>query len=112
MESARDWSVYAVWITGEPKHEYAKVRADEGVIGLGRGVSIQRTGMESKGWQAARVGEAPDKQRPWVARMAYARGVVRLRQSELGNARRGEASHRLVAQPREPWRRSRLLDIP
>ena len=56
----RNWSVYAVWITGQPKHEYAKVRADEGVIGLGRGVSIQRTGMDSRGWQAARVVEAPD----------------------------------------------------
>jgi hypothetical protein len=54
----RDWSVYAVWITGEPRHEYAKVRADEGVIGLGRGVSVQRT--KESVWRAACVVEAPD----------------------------------------------------
>ena len=54
----RNWSVYAVWITGEPKHEYAKVRADEGVIGIGRGVSVQRT--KETAWRAARVVEAPD----------------------------------------------------
>jgi len=54
----RNWSVFAVWITGEPKHEYAKVRADEGVIGLGRGVSVQRT--KETVWRSARVVEAPD----------------------------------------------------
>ncbi len=54
----RHWSVYAVWITGQLKHEYAKVRADEGVIGIGRRVSVQR--RKETIWRAAYVVEAPD----------------------------------------------------
>jgi len=57
MKEMRQWSVYAVWITGEPTHEYAKVRADEGAIGLGRRVSVQR--MKESVWRAARVVESP-----------------------------------------------------
>ena len=55
MKTARDFSVYPVWITGAPRFEYAKVRADEGALGLGRRVSVQRTGETI--WQRARVVE-------------------------------------------------------
>ncbi len=58
MKPQRDWSVYAIWITGEPTHAYAKVRADEGAIGHGRRVSIQRT--KETAWRAARVVESPN----------------------------------------------------
>jgi hypothetical protein len=40
----RDFSVCPVWITGSATHEYAKVRADEGAIGVGQRVSVQRQG--------------------------------------------------------------------
>jgi hypothetical protein len=40
----RDFSVYPAWMTGFATHAYAKVRADEGAIGVGQRVSVQRQG--------------------------------------------------------------------
>jgi hypothetical protein len=54
----RDFSVYPVWIAGSTKHEYAKVGADEGTLGVGRRVSIQRQGETT--WRRATVTERPD----------------------------------------------------
>ena len=54
----RDFSVYPVWISGLAEHEYAKVRTDEGVIAVGRRVSIQRRGETT--WRRAQVTERPD----------------------------------------------------
>jgi len=56
--ATRDFSVYPVWITGASKHEYAKVHADEGAIGVGRRVSIQRQGETT--WRRATVTGRPD----------------------------------------------------
>lgn len=55
--TTREFSVYPVWILSEPVGEYAKVRADEGVLGVGRRVSILRDG-ESE-WRPGRVVDAP-----------------------------------------------------
>lgn len=53
----RDFSVYPVRITGAASSEYAKVM-HQGVIAVGRSVSIQRQG--EKTWQRATVTERPD----------------------------------------------------
>jgi len=54
-QQPRDWSVYPVWLTGAPRFEYAKVRADEGALGVGRRVSVQRNGETA--WRVGRVVE-------------------------------------------------------
>ena len=55
--ASRDWSVYPVWLLGAQSGEYAKVRAVEGAIGVGRRVNIQREG--STAWLPAQVAEQP-----------------------------------------------------
>ena len=57
MTGVRDFSVYPVWIVGAPRLEYLKVRADEGTLGIGRRVSVQRTGETT--WRRALVVETP-----------------------------------------------------
>lgn len=53
MKAARDFSVYPVWITGAPRFEYAKVRAAEGALGLGRPAFVLRAGETI--WRHAHV---------------------------------------------------------
>jgi hypothetical protein len=53
----RDWSVFPVWITDAPTMEYAKVRALDGALGIGRRVQVQRGQRE---WLSGRVVEHPE----------------------------------------------------
>ena len=53
----RNFSVYPVWITGSATHEYAKVRTDEGAIGVGRRVSVQQGETI---WRRAKATEKPE----------------------------------------------------
>jgi hypothetical protein len=91
MKGMRESSVYAVWITGEPTHEYAKVRADEGAIGLGRRISVQRTGerLESRPCRGV-----TGRQRPWFAGVADARPTCGTVTTSVSDPRR---DHRPVS---------------
>ena len=55
-QAVRDWSVYPVLIDDET-FTYAKVRALEGALGVGRRVQFQR---EREEWCSGRVVEMPD----------------------------------------------------
>jgi hypothetical protein len=46
-----------VWIEGEPRMEYAKVRAEEGALSAGRRASVLREGHEQ--WLDATIIPAP-----------------------------------------------------
>lgn len=69
VKSVRDWSVYPVWIVGEPAGTYLQVRADEGALGVGQRVSIRPDAAAP--WRMARVVEGPasagDGFRLWLA---------------------------------------------
>ena len=54
---ARHFSEYPVWIEGEPRMEYAKVRAEEGALSVGRRASVQREGQQQ--WLDATIITAP-----------------------------------------------------
>ena len=47
-----------MWIEGEPRMEYAKVRAEEGALSAGRRASVQREGQQQ--WLAATIITAPE----------------------------------------------------
>lgn len=76
----RDWSIYIVHIDGGPS-QYAKVRAPDGAIGVGRPVTIQREG-ETR-WHAGVVVEPPADHPPegggpvWVQLTPPAEGTSR-----------------------------------
>lgn len=55
--SIRGWSVFPVWITGEPAMEYAKVEAVDGTLAIGSRVRVQRCSLP---WESGRVVEQPD----------------------------------------------------
>ena len=54
---ARSFPEYPVWIEGEPRMEYAKVRAEEGALSVGRRALVQREGQQQ--WIAATIITAP-----------------------------------------------------
>jgi hypothetical protein len=53
----RDYNEYRIWIIGEPTPEYAKVRAEEGALAVGRRVAVEREGQ--RGWLPGTVVAAP-----------------------------------------------------
>ena len=46
-----------MWIEGEPRMEYAKVRAEEGALSVGRRASVLREGQQQ--WLDATIITAP-----------------------------------------------------
>jgi hypothetical protein len=53
----REFNEYRVWIVGEPASEYAKVRPEEGALGVGRRVAVQREGQRD--WLPGTLVAAP-----------------------------------------------------
>ena len=49
-----DWSVYPMRLRDADKVQYLRIRADEGVIGVGRSVSV----WQGNQWRQARVVES------------------------------------------------------
>lgn len=60
----RDFSVFPVQLVGEPKATYAKVRALDGTLGIGKRVEVQRPG--EKTWQQGRVVESQSAGTIWI----------------------------------------------
>lgn len=62
--TVRDFSVFPVHVVGEAKPEYAKVRALDGALGVGRRVDVQRKGHTR--WQRGRVVESQSAGTVWI----------------------------------------------
>lgn len=58
MSTARDWSVYPVWVLSEPRFEYAKIRAGRRGLVVGAPVQVQRDGEST--WSEARIIDQPE----------------------------------------------------